>query len=154
MLIHQVQDAMLSAETTMGPIDILICNAGSSTPGYFHEQDVEVFQHMMQLNYMGTLHTVKAVYNGMVARNTGHIVFISSTMALMGFTGYAAYAPSKYAVRGLAECLRNELQGTGVRVSIGYPPDTKTPGFDAENLTKVSAMQSRPLCHIFSSVAP
>jgi len=69
-------------------------------------------------------------------------------MALMGFTGYAAYAPSKYAVRGLAECLRNELQGTGVKVSIGFPPDTKTPGFDIENLSKVSDEPATGSCYI------
>jgi len=57
---------MLSAEQSMGPIDILVCNAGSSTPGYFHDQDIEVFERMMKLNYMGSLHTVKAVYDGMV----------------------------------------------------------------------------------------
>ena len=47
-------------------------------------QGVDVFSRMMQLNYHGTLHTVKAVYDGMVTRKSGHIVFISSTMALMG----------------------------------------------------------------------
>ena len=41
----------------------------------------------MRLNYLGSLHAAKAVYNSMVTRNTGHIVFVSSTMALMGFTG-------------------------------------------------------------------
>ena len=47
-------------------------------------QGVDVFSRMMQLNYHGTLHTVKAVYDGMVTRKSGHIVLISSTMALMG----------------------------------------------------------------------
>ena len=47
-------------------------------------QGIDVFSRMMQLNYHGTLHTVKAVYDGMVTRKSGHIVFISSTMALMG----------------------------------------------------------------------
>lgn len=38
--------------------------------------------------------------------------------------GYSSYAPSKWAVRGLADCLHNELQGTGVHISVAYPPDT------------------------------
>jgi 3-dehydrosphinganine reductase len=50
--------------------------------------------------------------------------------------GYSGYAPTKAAVRHLADCLRNELQGTGVTVSVGYPPDTQTPGFDKENECK------------------
>lgn len=95
-----------------------------------------MFEQMMRLNYMGTVHCVKAVYNSMVARNTGHICVVSSAMGCMGFTGYAAYAASKHAVRGLADCLRNELQGTNVNISIAFPPDTTTPGYQNENLTK------------------
>ncbi|GAX79411.1 hypothetical protein CEUSTIGMA_g6852.t1 [Chlamydomonas eustigma] len=134
--LFQVQEAVKAAVDEIGPVDILICNAGSSTPGYFHEQGIEVFEQMMRLNYLGVVHTVKAVYEDMIKRNTGHICFISSTMALMGFTGYSAYAASKYAVRGFAECLRNEVQGSGVKVSIAFPPDTITPGFDVENRVK------------------
>jgi 3-dehydrosphinganine reductase len=50
--------------------------------------------------------------------------------------GYTSYAPSKAAVRLFADCLRSELQGTGVTVSVGYPPDTATPGYDRENVHK------------------
>lgn len=52
--------------------------------GYFHEVDVAVYQQQMQLNYMGSLHAVKAVYNDMVSRNSGHICFIGSAMSLLG----------------------------------------------------------------------
>ncbi|KAA6422970.1 MAG: alpha beta fold family [Trebouxia sp. A1-2] len=55
-----------------------------------------------------------------------------------GFTGYSAYAPTKYAVRGLADTLRNELQGTGVHVSIGFPADMDTPCYKGEELIKVA----------------
>jgi short-subunit dehydrogenase len=54
--------------------------------GYFHECAVSVFQQQMQLNYMGSLHAVKAVYNDMVSRNSGHICFIGSAMSLLGET--------------------------------------------------------------------
>ena len=50
--------------------------------------------------------------------------------------GFTAYAASKAAVRTFADCLRSELLGTGVTVSIGYPPDTQTPGYEQENITK------------------
>eukprot|EP00879_Flechtneria_rotunda_P022800 GHRR01024080.1.p1 GENE.GHRR01024080.1~~GHRR01024080.1.p1 ORF type:complete len:117 (+),score=21.68 GHRR01024080.1:703-1053(+) len=96
-----------------------------------------MFERQMQLNYLGSLHAAKAVYAGMVSRNSGHICFVASTMALMGLVGYSAYAPSKFAVRGLAECLRNEVQGTKVCVSIAYPADVNTPGYAKENLSKV-----------------
>lgn len=48
----------------------------------------------------------------------------SSAASPLLLPGYSSYAPSKWAVRGLADCLHNELQGTGVHVSVAYPPDT------------------------------
>ncbi len=92
-----------------GPIDVLICNAGSAQPGYFHDQEAEVFDSAMKLNYMGIVNTVKAAYDDMVRRGKGHICLVASTMSLMGFVGYSSYAPTKWAVRGLADCLRNEV---------------------------------------------
>lgn len=134
---EEISQAIQRAKDKAGEVDVLVCNAGCSRPGYFHEMDLAVFEEQMRLNYMGSVNTAKAAYGGMVARNKGHICFVSSSMALMGFVGYTAYCPSKYAVRGLAECLRNEVQGTGVRISIAFPPDMKTPGFEVENRSKV-----------------
>eukprot|EP00877_Chromochloris_zofingiensis_P011902 jgi/Chrzof1/6966/Cz02g05230.t1 len=104
--------------------------------GYFHDLDAAKFGAQMQLNYMGTVYAIKAVYGSMIQRNQGHICIISSTMGLLGFIGYAAYSPTKFALRGLAECLRNELQGTQVLVSIAYPGDINTPGYAKENQAK------------------
>ena len=50
--------------------------------------------------------------------------------------GYAAYAPTKHALVGLAEVLRNELMPFSIRISVLYPPDTRTPGFQRENQAK------------------
>jgi 3-dehydrosphinganine reductase len=72
----------------------------------------------------------------MVEARTGHIAFVSSMMGYFGIIGYAAYAPSKFALVGLAEVLRHELRPQGVSVSVLYPPDTDTPGFRVENATK------------------
>jgi NAD(P)-dependent dehydrogenase (short-subunit alcohol dehydrogenase family) len=52
--------------------------------GYFHDCEPEVYERQMSLNYMGSLHAAKAVYDGMLGRNAGHICFVASTMALMG----------------------------------------------------------------------
>lgn len=52
--------------------------------GYFHDQEVDEFDRMMRLNYLGTVHSVKAVYDSMVARNSGYIVMVSSTLGLLG----------------------------------------------------------------------
>ncbi|WIA09967.1 hypothetical protein OEZ85_010179 [Tetradesmus obliquus] len=132
----QVVDAVQAAEAALGPVDVLLCCAGMAELGYFHDCEPDMFARQMSLNYLGSLHAAKAVYDGMLGRNAGHIVFVASTMALMGLIGMSAYAPSKFAVRGLAECLRNELQGSKVCVSIAYPADINTPGYAKEALTK------------------
>lgn len=58
----------------------------SALAGYFHECDVSLFERQMQLNYMGSVHAAKAVYSGMIARNSGHICFVASTLSLLGET--------------------------------------------------------------------
>lgn len=131
-----VGDSFGAAEKANGPIDILITSAGIARPGYFGELPIEVHERTMAVNYFGTLYCVKAVTPGMVGRGRGSIVMISSGAGLVGLFGYTAYSPSKFAVRGLAESLRGELAGTGVAVTLVYPPDTDTPQLADENLTK------------------
>lgn len=85
---------------------------------------------------MGCYYTAHTLLPGMISRGTGHLCFVSSMVYANPMAGYSGYAPTKAAVRHLADCLRSELSGTGVTVSLGYPPDTQTPGFDVENQTK------------------
>ncbi|KAG2494260.1 hypothetical protein HYH03_007615 [Edaphochlamys debaryana] len=132
----KVRTALEAAVAEGGPVDVLVCNAGTARPGYFHDMDLSVFQQQMQINYFGVLNVVHALYKDMVRRNQGHIVIVGSALSTFGLVGYAAYCPSKYAVKGLADCLRNELKGTRVRVSFALPPDTVTPGFEEENRLK------------------
>jgi 3-dehydrosphinganine reductase len=119
-----------------GPCDVLVTSAGLAEPGYFSELNLDVFRRQMDVNYFGTLHALRAVVPAMVARRSGHVVLVSSDVGFMGVFGYSAYAPTKFAVKGLGECLRAELAPSDVRVSIVYPPDTETPGFARENETK------------------
>jgi 3-dehydrosphinganine reductase len=119
-----------------GPCDVLVTAAGTAHPGYFEQLDDAVFRDQMDVDYFGTLHAVRAVVPSMIERGRGHLVAISSTAGLIGVFGYAAYAPAKYAVRGLAETLRPELAPHGIVVACAYPPDTRTPGLDAENALK------------------
>jgi 3-dehydrosphinganine reductase len=123
----------------LGPVDVLVTSAGAARPGHFEALPDEVFAEQMSLNYFGTLHAVRAVVPSMIERGRGHLVVVSSTVALLGVYGYSAYAPAKFAVRGLAETLRSELKPHGIIVSCAYPPDTDTPGLAAENATKPDA---------------
>jgi 3-dehydrosphinganine reductase len=119
-----------------GPCDILIAAAGRAEPGYFLDFDADVFARQMELNYLGVVHAVRAVLPAMVARGHGHLVLLSSLAGLIGVFGYGAYTPTKFAVRGLGETLDGEFRHQGIVTSIVYPPDTCTPGFERENLSK------------------
>jgi 3-dehydrosphinganine reductase len=132
----QVQQAVRDVTERVGVPDLLINAAGASTPGYVQETGLEIYRQMMDLNYFGTVHMLQAVLPGMLARGSGHIVNFSSIAGFMAPFGYAAYTPSKYAVRGLSDSLRLELKPLGVRVSVVFPPDTDTPGMANENKTK------------------
>jgi len=66
----------------------------------------------------------------------GKVVMVSSTMGLIGFAGYSSYSPTKFALRGLAESLRNEFLLYGISTHIYYAGTMFTSGYETENLTK------------------
>ncbi len=132
----EVLAAMAAAERENGTVDILVTSAGVARPGRFTDLPTAEFERAVAVNYLGSLYAVKAVLPGMRARAEGAVVLVCSGAGLVGLFGYTAYAPSKFAVRGLAESLRGELAGSGVAVTIVYPPDTDTPQLAEENLTK------------------
>jgi 3-dehydrosphinganine reductase len=123
------------AEASGGP-HILITSAGITHPGYFEELPLSVFQEIIDTNYFGTLHAVKAVVPYMIAQRGGHIVTVSSVAGFMGVFGYTAYGASKFAVRGLSEALRSELKPYNIHVAVLIPPDTETPQLWEENKIK------------------
>src|SRR3954447_20432720 len=119
-----------------GEVDLLVTSAGVAHPGYFEQLPLDVFRAQMDLIYFGTLHAIRTVLPAMLARGRGGLVGVSSGAALVGVFGYGAYAPAKYAVRGLMETLRAEYAHRGIYVACAFPGDTLTPGFEHENTLK------------------
>ncbi|KAJ1719753.1 3-dehydrosphinganine reductase [Coemansia erecta] len=119
-------------------VEMLFMVAGLSNPGVFIEQTEKDLARIMDINYNGTVYTVHEVVKRLVAEKTkgAHIVFISSTLGFFGLIGYAGYCASKFAIRGLAESLRIELQMYDINVHCYFPGTIFTPGYEAENLTK------------------
>ena len=122
-----------------GPPAWLINSAGVAEPGLFLEQPLAAHETQLATNYLGSLYLSHAAAPHMAAAGGGRLVFVSSGAGLFGIYGYSAYAPSKFAVRGLAEVLRVELAPLGIGVTIAYPPDTRTPQLEAERRTKPEA---------------
>ena len=111
----------------------LFCVAGTTYPEYFSKIPSEKFAHILQTNQLGSIFTVKAFLPKMT---TGTIQFTSSMAGQVGTFGYTAYSPTKFALRGFAEALHMELVRRPISVCVAYPPDTDTPGFEQESLTK------------------
>jgi 3-dehydrosphinganine reductase len=123
----QIQEIARS-DTFLGkPPDLLINSAGVVRPGYIQALEIEYFRWMMDINYYGTLHMIKAFIPAMMERQSGYIINIASGGGLTGIFGYTGYCASKFAVKGFSDSLRYELHPYGIGVSVVYPSDTDTP---------------------------
>ena len=134
-----IEQAVAAAVAAHGPVAWLVASAGIVAPGLFVDQALDDHRAQLDVNYLGTLHAVRAVVPSMRAARGGRIVLVSSGAGLFGIYGYAAYAPSKFAVRGLAEVLRVELAEHGIAVTLACPPDTDTPQLVAERAARPEA---------------
>ncbi|MEX2502555.1 MAG: SDR family oxidoreductase [Trueperaceae bacterium] len=111
-----VHDAARAAEAALGPIDVLICNAGTGQPpAPSWEVDPEAWWRVQEVNVLGALHTVQALVPGMVTRGRGRVVHVASLLGSRPTPGISAYACSKASQMRLADTLDGELAGTGVR---------------------------------------
>lgn len=120
----------------LGPADVLVNCAGTSICKEFDQLSTTDFEDMMRTNVLGSVYPTRAVIEGMKATGSGRIVFVSSQVAQVALHGFTAYGASKWALRGFAEALQMEVKPFGIIVSVAYPPDTKTPGYDHEMLSK------------------
>lgn len=106
-------------------IDVLINCAGIITCGRFADQLVDELEKSININYLGAVYTSKAAWHWL-KKAKGQLSFVSSVAGYVGLIGYSSYAPAKFALTGLAECLKMEAKADEIRISIVYPPDTDT----------------------------
>ncbi|KAK5970831.1 Short-chain dehydrogenase/reductase family 16C member 6 [Trichostrongylus colubriformis] len=102
------------AAKTFGKVDIVICNAAVLTLALFKDLTVNQLRHSMDVNILGTINTIRAFIEPMEERNCGQIVAVSSIAGFYGETFGLAYCPTKFAVRGIMECLQMELRDRGL----------------------------------------
>ncbi|MDX6680224.1 MAG: hypothetical protein QOG94_263 [Solirubrobacteraceae bacterium] len=113
-------------EERLGPLDVLVNNAGIMHLGAFAEEDDASARRQVDINVHGVLHGMKEALPRMTARHRGHIVNIASTAGRGGFAGAATYSGTKHFVLGASEALRFELRGSGVEVSCVLPVVVRT----------------------------
>ncbi|GAA5977712.1 hypothetical protein JCM10908_005067 [Rhodotorula pacifica] len=124
------------AHASSSPDYIFAC-AGGCVPGFFTEMSAAKHWECMEWNFRTCLNTVHEGVKAMKEEGKGgRVVLTSSVLALMSFAGYSTYSPSKYAIRGLAEALRNELQLYSISVHLFLPATIYSPGFGNEQRLK------------------
>jgi len=121
-----VEAAVEQATAALGSIDILINNAGIGTFAKLVDMDPAEWEHIIQVNLLGTYYATRAVLPGMIARETGDIINIASTAGQRGAATTSAYSASKFAMLGLTESLMQEVRRHNIRVSALTPSTVAT----------------------------
>jgi len=110
----------------LGPLDVLINNAGIMPIGPFASEDDATARRMIDINLHGVIYGMKLALPGMRERGRGHVVNLASQAGKAGLPGGATYCATKHAVVGLSEAVRAELRDTGIEVSVVIPSVVNT----------------------------
>ena len=109
-----------------GRLDVMMCNAGFGIYGAIDEIAPDQMKKLMDINYFGTYYAARAALRVFRREQRGHIIIVSSIAGKRGVPFMGAYSATKFAQIGMAECLRAELYGSDIHVSVLCPISTPT----------------------------
>lgn len=115
-----------ATRATLGPIDILINNAGIMPMGHFELEDDGITDAQIDINLRGVIHGMKLVLPAMKARRQGHIINVASIAGRVPIPGASVYCATKFAVIGLTESVRQEVRDHGIDVTLVLPSRVAT----------------------------
>lgn len=118
---ESLDKAFLEVETALGPIEILIANAGITKDTLIMRMSDDDFDSVVETNLGGTFKVVKRAIKGMVKARFGRIILISSVVGLFGSAGQVNYSSSKSALVGMARSLTRELGSRGITANVVAP---------------------------------
>lgn len=121
-----IPNAVAQAEREVGPIDVLVNNAGYGHEGILEESPLEDMRRQFDANVFGAVAMIKAVLPGMRARRSGRIVNVTSMGGFITMPGIAYYCGSKFALEGISEALGKELKALGIHVTALAPGQFRT----------------------------
>jgi short-subunit dehydrogenase len=129
----QVGEAIREVTAKLGPVDLLVANAGVGAPTSIAPMNVADVEKMYRVNVFGVIYAIEAVLPGMLERKKGHLAAVSSMAAYKGLPGESGYSSSKAAVSNFMEGLRIQLRDKGVAVTTICPGFVKTPMTDVND---------------------
>lgn len=116
----QCQEAMDTISRELGPVHVLVNNAGITQRSAFHRTGTDVYRRVMDVNFFGSLHCTRAALPDLT-HTRGQIVVVSSVAGFAPLLGRTGYSASKHALRGFFGSLRAELRKSRVSVLMVYP---------------------------------
>ena len=122
-----IREAVEECERALGPLHVLVNNAGWDKVEPFVDSDVATWDRLIAVNLKGPLLCTRAVLDGMIARGRGRIVSIGSDAGRVGSSGEAVYSAAKAGVIGFTKTLARELAKSGITVNAVCPGPTDTP---------------------------
>jgi len=123
---EQVVQGVAAIEAALGPIDVLVNNAGWDRAGNFLATDKALWEQIVAINLYGSLHMHHAVLQGMSARGRGRVVNVASDAARVGSTGEAVYALCKGGMIAFSKTIARELARKQINVNVVCPGPTDT----------------------------
>lgn len=121
-----IDPAVAKIANEIGPIDVLINNAGYGHEGILEESSLDELRHQFDVNVFGAVAMIKAVLPLMRKRRAGHIINITSMAGFITMPGIAYYCGSKFALEGISEALAKEIKGFGIHVTAVAPGSFRT----------------------------
>jgi NAD(P)-dependent dehydrogenase (short-subunit alcohol dehydrogenase family) len=121
-----VEHTVADVESTVGPIDVVIANAGYGVEGTFEETPLSELRAQFATNVFGVAATLQAALPYLRKRRAGHLMAVTSMGGLMAVPGMSAYCASKFAVEGMLESIRKEVVPFGIHVTAVEPGSFRT----------------------------
>src|SRR5262249_49387639 len=125
---QELHQALASVRQQLGPVDLLVANAGVGAPTLVEPFNGDQQETMIRVNLLGVIYTIEAVLPEMLQRGKGHVAAVSSLAAYKGMPGEGAYCCSKAAVNSYMDALRVQLRRRpGIYVTTICPGFISTP---------------------------
>lgn len=140
--VEQVDAAFSAVESQLGPVEVLVANAGVTRDTLLMRMSEEDWDAVIETNLTGTFHVVRRAARPMVRARAGRIVLISSVVGQLGSAGQINYATSKAGLVGMARSLARELGGRGITANVvapGFVETDMTAGLDEKTVAGYKA---------------